>query len=164
MGSDADRPGFPIIRWKQTAEYGYVPNPKQPKVFMAVALDLPDNSSPFGSIHPRDKTDVADRLILGAREIAYNEKTYWTGPIADKIIVPKIYSGSVNITVTYKMSSLQSMGIEVRNKTGFQVCFTVANGLLGEPAFILLKFQNAYLMHLHKRAHAHQKSTQSLNK
>ncbi|XP_057290069.1 sialate O-acetylesterase-like [Hydractinia symbiolongicarpus] len=121
LGSDADRPGFPIIRWKQTAEYGYVPNPKQPKVFMAVALDLPDNSSPFGSIHPRDKTDVADRLILGAREIAYNEKTYWTGPIADKIIVPKIYSESVNVSVTYKMSSLQPMGIEVRNKTGFQV-------------------------------------------
>ncbi|XP_042337408.1 sialate O-acetylesterase-like, partial [Plectropomus leopardus] len=38
---------FPFLRWHQTADIGYVPNPQMPKTFMAVALDLPDPSSPF---------------------------------------------------------------------------------------------------------------------
>ena len=37
--------GFPDIRWHQTADVGYVPNPKMPNVFMSVAIDLPDNNS-----------------------------------------------------------------------------------------------------------------------
>ncbi|XP_074662823.1 sialate O-acetylesterase-like [Tubulanus polymorphus] len=39
---------FPEIRWHQTADYGYVPNPKMNNVFMAVAIDLPDSTSPWG--------------------------------------------------------------------------------------------------------------------
>ena len=45
--------GFPAIRWKQAAEYGFVPNSLMPNMFMAVAIDLIDNSFPYGSIHPR---------------------------------------------------------------------------------------------------------------
>lgn len=41
--------GFPVIRWAQTADYGYVPNPKQRNVFMACAIDLGDPKSPYGS-------------------------------------------------------------------------------------------------------------------
>ncbi|KAB5575111.1 hypothetical protein PHYPO_G00217050 [Pangasianodon hypophthalmus] len=59
--------GFPEIRWHQTADYGFAPNERMKKTFMAVAVDLPDESSPWGSIHPRDKQDVAYRLVLGAR-------------------------------------------------------------------------------------------------
>ena len=40
--------GFPDIRWHQTADIGYVPNYILNKVFMAVAMDLPDFSSPYG--------------------------------------------------------------------------------------------------------------------
>jgi len=40
--------GFPDIRWAQTSNYGYVPNPSLPNVFMAVAMDLPDYTSPYG--------------------------------------------------------------------------------------------------------------------
>lgn len=39
---------FPNIRWHQTADYGYVPNARMPKTFMAVTLDLPDKTSPYG--------------------------------------------------------------------------------------------------------------------
>ena len=39
--------GFPDIRWHQTYDYGYVPNSDLPKVFMAVAIDLPDFQSPY---------------------------------------------------------------------------------------------------------------------
>uniref|UniRef100_A0A2C9LSQ8 Uncharacterized protein n=1 Tax=Biomphalaria glabrata TaxID=6526 RepID=A0A2C9LSQ8_BIOGL len=41
--------GFTDIRWHQTADRGYVPNPDMPNVFMAVALDLPDFNSTYGS-------------------------------------------------------------------------------------------------------------------
>ena len=40
--------GFPDIRWHQTADYGYVPNHRLRNVFMAVAMDLPDFTSPYG--------------------------------------------------------------------------------------------------------------------
>ena len=39
--------GFVDIRWSQTYEYGYVPNPDLENVFMAVAHDLPDFDSPY---------------------------------------------------------------------------------------------------------------------
>ena len=41
---------FPGLRWAQTANHGYSPNPDQPNVFMAVAMDLPDFESPIGPL------------------------------------------------------------------------------------------------------------------
>ncbi|XP_051512439.1 sialate O-acetylesterase-like isoform X1 [Myxocyprinus asiaticus] len=66
--------GFREIRWHQTADYGFAPNERMKNTFMAVAIDLPDEKSPWGSIHPRYKQDVAYRLVLGARAVAYGEK------------------------------------------------------------------------------------------
>jgi len=40
--------GFTGTRWAQTADYGYAPNPQMHNTFMAVALDLPDTTSPWG--------------------------------------------------------------------------------------------------------------------
>ncbi|XP_016059871.1 PREDICTED: sialate O-acetylesterase [Miniopterus natalensis] len=78
--------GFSQIRWHQTADFGYVPNKRMPNTFMAVAMDLCDRDSPFGSIHPRDKQTVAYRLHLGARAVAYGEKTLtFQGPLPEKI-------------------------------------------------------------------------------
>ncbi|XP_023557289.1 sialate O-acetylesterase isoform X2 [Octodon degus] len=78
--------GFPQIRWHQTADFGFVPNVKMPNTFMAVAMDLCDRDSPFGSIHPRDKQTVAYRLHLGARAVAYGEKNLtFQGPLPEKI-------------------------------------------------------------------------------
>lgn len=52
-------------------------------VFMAVAMDLGDPTSPFGSIHPRDKQDVGARLALAGRAVAYGDSlVYYTGPLA----------------------------------------------------------------------------------
>ena len=39
------RYGYPELRWQQTANYGYVPNPLLRKSFMAVAIDLPATNS-----------------------------------------------------------------------------------------------------------------------
>ncbi|XP_075695297.1 sialate O-acetylesterase isoform X3 [Rhinoderma darwinii] len=39
---------IPVIRWHQTADYGYAPNPKMPNTFMAVSMDLGDERCPYG--------------------------------------------------------------------------------------------------------------------
>ncbi|KAI3354460.1 hypothetical protein L3Q82_018972, partial [Scortum barcoo] len=104
---------FPEIRWHQTADIGFVPNPRMKKTFMAVALDLPDATSPYGTIHPRDKQDVAYRLTLGARAVAYREKDVpFQGPFPSKILCAPTH---VSITYDQKVSVTQSKSIfEVR--------------------------------------------------
>ena len=44
--------GGVTIRWHQTADYGYTPNPSMENVFMAVAIDTYDE---YNGIHPRYK-------------------------------------------------------------------------------------------------------------
>lgn len=96
--------GFPEIRWHQTADTGFVPNKRMHRTFMAVALDLPDEKSPYGTIHPRDKQDVAERLSLGARAVAYNEKNVsFQGPFPHTILISEtsvsiIYDQTVSVT------------------------------------------------------------------
>ena len=70
------------VRWGQTADYGYVPNPAMPNTFMSVAVDLGDANSPFNDIHPRYKQQVASRLANAGLAVAYGYDYYWTGPIA----------------------------------------------------------------------------------
>ncbi|XP_010627021.1 sialate O-acetylesterase isoform X2 [Fukomys damarensis] len=95
--------GFPQIRWHQTADVGFVPNPKMPNTFMAVAMDLCDRDSPFGSIHPRDKQTVAYRLHLGARAVAYDEKNLiFQGPLPEKIEL-LAHKGLLNLTYYQKI-------------------------------------------------------------
>ncbi|KAM3921731.1 sialate O-acetylesterase [Leptodactylus fuscus] len=94
---------FPVIRWHQTADYGYVPNPKMPNTFMAVAMDLGDETCPYGSIHPRDKQTVAYRLYLGAQAIAYGDRrVHYQGPFPDRIDVYYTYS-YMNITYNQEL-------------------------------------------------------------
>lgn len=77
--------GFPDIRWAQTAQVGYVPNNILKNVFMAVAIDLGDPTSPYGSVHPRDKQDVGDRLFRAGLAVVYGDSTVdYRGPIASK--------------------------------------------------------------------------------
>ncbi|KAI8752698.1 sialate O-acetylesterase [Biomphalaria glabrata] len=73
--------GFTDIRWHQTADRGYVPNPDMPNVFMAVALDLPDFNSTYGSVHPRYKRDVGARLALSGLAVAYHQSGIFQGPL-----------------------------------------------------------------------------------
>ncbi|XP_044137907.1 sialate O-acetylesterase [Bufo gargarizans] len=94
---------FPVIRWHQTADYGYAPNPKMPNTFMAVAMDLGDETSPYGSIHPRDKQTVAFRLYLGARAIAYgDQRVPFQGPFPETIDIYYNYS-YMNITYNQEL-------------------------------------------------------------
>ncbi|KAL4233116.1 hypothetical protein ACF0H5_007801 [Mactra antiquata] len=111
--------GFPDLRWSQTAKYGYVPNPLLPNVFMAVAMDLPDFDSPFGTIHPRDKQDVAVRLALAGRGVAYGENSLdFQGPF------PSNFQTN-NHTMTIEFDHGTS-AIDVRSNDDFEVCCTHA--------------------------------------
>ncbi|XP_066495510.1 sialate O-acetylesterase [Tiliqua scincoides] len=113
---------FPHIRWHQTADFGYVPNRKMPNTFMAVAIDLGDDKSPTGSIHPRDKQSVAYRLHLGARAVAYGEKNLtFQGP----------YPQSVHVGVVEKLIKVtfgQKIKLHHLNKNIFEVCCSQASG------------------------------------
>lgn len=110
------RVAMPDLRWSQTAGYGYVPNPILQNVFMAVAMDLPDYASPYGSIHPRDKMDVGERLALAGRAVAYGESNIdFQGPIPSKFTLNSDH------TLTIEFDHGNSP-IEVRQNRGFEVC------------------------------------------
>ena len=83
---------------------------------MAVAMDLGDPTSPFGSIHPRDKQDVGYRLALAGRAIAYYDETvYYTGPLA--IRAKADLAGYITVMYT----DLEDNMLEIRSHSGFEI-------------------------------------------
>ncbi|KAG7278504.1 hypothetical protein CRUP_004113 [Coryphaenoides rupestris] len=104
------------IRWHQTANTGFAPNPRMNATFMAVAMDLGDDTSPYHPIHPRDKYTVAYRLSLGARAVAYGEKgVHFLGPYP-KAITSNDNALSVNITYDQAITVVGTSG------EGFEIC------------------------------------------
>ena len=92
-------------------------------MFMAVAMDLGNNSAIYGSIHPPDKQDVGFRLALAGRAIAYGElDVYYSGPLVSDVIFTWIASTTVwTAQVKYHHESVGKGGIEVRSVDGFEV-------------------------------------------
>ncbi|XP_072024346.1 sialate O-acetylesterase-like isoform X3 [Amphiura filiformis] len=110
--------GFPVLRWHQTTDYGYAPNPAMPNVFMATALDLPDLQSTISPVHPRDKQDVGLRLSLAARGIAYGEESLvYQGPFPTKITVDES-----QLTILVMYDNISSDHIKLVGASGFEVC------------------------------------------
>jgi len=78
---DSLEASFPVIRWHQTADYGYVPNERMENVFMAVALDTYDDKEGYpGNLHPRYKQIVAERLAIAGLNTAYDLNFPTNGP------------------------------------------------------------------------------------
>ncbi|XP_053385151.1 uncharacterized protein LOC128550329 [Mercenaria mercenaria] len=110
--------GFPDIRWHQTADYGYVPNHRLRNVFMAVAMDLPDFTSPYGRVHTRDKQDVAARLVLGSLAMAYKQNVSFQGPYPVKVVITR-----AELPYTYTQVEVEyTMDLEQRWLDGFEIC------------------------------------------
>ncbi|XP_048767649.2 sialate O-acetylesterase-like [Ostrea edulis] len=108
---------YPQLRWAQTANIGYVPNSLLHNVFMAVAMDLPDFTSPYGSIHPRYKHDVAYRLYLAALGVAYHQRgVEFEGPFPTSAVIDSTHR---HLTIEYDRGLAP---IEVRSSEGFEVC------------------------------------------
>ena len=59
----------------KTADQGVAPNPAQPEVFLAVAVDTYDEEN---GIHPRYKQVVAERLAVAGLNVAYGMVNYVT--------------------------------------------------------------------------------------
>lgn len=117
--------GFTVIRWAQTANYGYVPNLREQNVFMAVSMDLGNASSPYGSIHPNDKQDVGYRLALAGRAVAYGDlDVYYSGPLVLDVIITSMANTTTWLaTVRYHHESVGKGGIQLRSGHGFEVMF-----------------------------------------
>ncbi|XP_076467391.1 sialate O-acetylesterase-like [Babylonia areolata] len=116
--------GFPDIRWHQTADYGFVPNPRMHNVFMAVSMDITDFNSPYAPVHTRDKQDIAHRLFLGGLSVAYNLSALWQGPLP--------------ISVTRTPAALvldygHSWTLELRQREGFELCCAVGDSRSCQP-------------------------------
>ena len=68
---DTIEASFPVIRWHQTADHGFVPNEEMENVFMAVSLDTYDDKEDYpGNLHTRYKQIVAERLAVAVLSIA----------------------------------------------------------------------------------------------
>ncbi|XP_068023370.1 sialate O-acetylesterase isoform X1 [Melanerpes formicivorus] len=118
---------FARLRWHQTADLGVVPNARMPNTFMAVAMDLGDEHSPYGSIHPRDKQTVAHRLQLGARAVAYGEKAVvFQGPYPTRALLD-VTAGLLNLTYS------QELVWRRRDIPAFEVCCARRRGWVPAP-------------------------------
>ena len=106
----ANRPDFeslntPKIRWHQTSDMGVVPNDHLENVFMAVALDTYDADAPTGTVHPRYKKIVAERLSLAGLNVAYGISKYPTnGPYIQSINLTPLMQNEGLVTITYDQS------------------------------------------------------------
>ena len=85
---------------------------------MAVAMDLGNPNSTFGSIHPTDKKDVGSRLAIAGLSVAYDVNLYYTGPLIDAVR-EHTQSFPFILEAIFKSVDVQ---IEVRNADGFEVC------------------------------------------
>ena len=66
---------LPLIRLAQAAAN------RLNNTFMTSLIDHGYLYGPKGSIHPFDKTPVGERLVLSAREHAYDESVVSSGPV-----------------------------------------------------------------------------------
>ena len=78
-----------------------------PNTAMAVAIDIGDAHD----IHPKNKQDVAPRLALAARGIAYKEAIEYSGPIYRGM---KVERASVRLTFDHCGSGLVAKGGELQ--------------------------------------------------
>ena len=77
--------------WSLIQEAQFMTLKASPNTAMAVANDIGD----LKNIHPHDKADLGDRVVLAARKLAYGESVVASGPLYDSC---KIDGGKVRIT------------------------------------------------------------------
>ena len=86
---------------------------------MAVAMDLPDDNSPYGAVHPRDKNTAAYRLSLGARALVYGETNItFQGAIIDSCKIMKL-EGENYVRVDFRGANEE--GLLIKSHDGFEV-------------------------------------------
>lgn len=112
FGAFSSQFGYAGLRWAQTAGYGYVPNPKMPNTFMATIIDTPKAD---GNVHTPFKQPAGSRLARAGLQAAYGYSFDTSAPRVLSL------THSPNGPIVVKLFELGTGGLEVRNKTGFEV-------------------------------------------
>jgi sialate O-acetylesterase len=137
VASDSEL-GYATLRWSQTSNHGTVPNERQPRTFMSVAVDLGAyeggccagkdgqaecNTFPKLCIHPCWKQEVGRRLSLGAASVAYGiEGGCFQGPMARTATSTLTASGTHVVTVTFDIAAgCGSAGVNLRRTADFDL-------------------------------------------
>ena len=103
-------PNWPVLRWKQTANYGYTPNPVLENVFMAVAID--DDVD----LHPKNKRLPATRLGWAASHLVFgNQERPLHGPLPLNV---SMNQDNTTTTITFSQN-LRPIRVE---EDRFMVC------------------------------------------
>jgi len=92
---------YPLIRWHQTADYGYTPNDRQKNVFMAVTIDTYDEPN---GVHPHYKQVVGQRLSTAGMNVVYGDESFpTTGPMVEssEVLEGPILSLTYDQEITY---------------------------------------------------------------
>ncbi len=107
------------LRFHQTGDYGYVPNPNLTDVFMATAIDL--GEWPVKDpVHSRYKKDVGQRLANGALHIGYGlTDVEFSAP---RVTTVEYDDDEESLKIGFVSVTNQRFKIDSRNDTGFEVC------------------------------------------
>ena len=89
---------FPLIRWHQTMDQGFLPNSEEQNGFSAVSFDTYYN----GTVHPHNKQLPAQRLAIAGLSIAYGLPNYPSkGPFPTNFEIIETETGGVIVQIEY---------------------------------------------------------------
>jgi len=112
--------GFPVIRWHQTKDMGFVPNKAMENVFMSSPLDTFDPKEGYpGGIHPRYKQIAAERLAIAGLNVAYGLPEFPSnGPFPAEVILAISKEMQAVVTVIFD-ADITYNDVEI---SGFYYC------------------------------------------
>ena len=128
-------PSWPLIRDAQLAALNL------PYVGVGSAQDLGDEASPFGGIHPRNKTIVGERLALNAQHDIYGQDVVYQGPQAAEIVWPAAGQPIQTVIMRFDSSLPRNHGLTLLPTAACDVCCNYLNG----SAFTVYTSDGQYL-------------------
>ena len=115
-------PTWPQIRDAQLAAL------ELPFVGVGSAQDLGDEASPEGSIHPRNKTIVGERLGANALHDIYGQDIVYQGPQTSSILWPVAGQPVQTVIMRFDSSLPYNQGLTLLPTGGCDVCCNAING------------------------------------
>ena len=107
---------FPLIRWHQTMDQGFLPNSEEQNGFSAVSFDTYYN----GTVHPHNKQLPAQRLAIAGLSIAYGLPNFPSkGPFPMNFEIIETESGGVIVQIEYDEDPISYLPVE---NSGFFFC------------------------------------------
>ena len=107
---------FPLIRWHQTMDIGFLPNAFEPNGFSAVSMDTYYN----GTVHPHNKQLPAQRLAIAGLSVAYGLSEFPSkGPFPTSFNVTNTENASTTVQITYDEDPISYLPEE---NSGFFFC------------------------------------------